>query len=75
MSTTFGGAVEPERMAAARAGKTFYEGKECPRGHGTTRYVISGKCRECMKERARINYYKIADQIKAARGGNDETAP
>lgn len=60
--------MEKERLEAAQRGESFYEGKECPRGHGTTRYVVSGKCRECTKERAKIHYYKIADQIKAARG-------
>lgn len=66
--------MEPERLAAAKARETFYEGKECPRGHGTTRYVISGKCRECTRERAKIHYYRIADQLRAARGSDDEIA-
>lgn len=61
--------MEKERLEAARAGESLYEGKECPRGHGTTRYTVSGKCRECTKERAKIHYYKIADQLKAARDG------
>lgn len=59
--------MDPNRLDAARRNEPFYEGAECPRGHGTTRYTTSGKCRECAKERARLQYIRVSEQIKAAR--------
>lgn len=61
--------MEPERLEAAKRGETFYEGKECKRGHGTTRYVISSMCRECQREKSARRYTYIKEQIKAAREG------
>lgn len=60
--------MEPERLEAARKGETFYEGKECIRGHGTTRYVMSGTCRECQREKSLKRYQRVKEQLQAARG-------
>ena len=61
--------MDPERIEAARNHETFYEGKECKRGHGTTRYVISGVCRECQREKSARRYELVKEQLRAAREG------
>lgn len=37
---------------ARAAGCMFFDGRPCPHGHGTTRYVSCGKCKECIQQRA-----------------------
>lgn len=60
--------MEESRLKAAKNGETFYEGKECIRGHGTTRYVLSGMCRECQKQKSARRYAYIKEVVKTARG-------
>lgn len=64
--------MDPERIEAARRGETFYEGKECAKGHGTTRYVLSGQCRECQIQKSRQSYRKIKEKLFGARTGEAE---
>jgi hypothetical protein len=43
-----------ERAEAKAAGLVVYDaGKPCPQGHAGPRYVSSGVCRDCTKQRAR----------------------
>lgn len=64
--------MEQERIEAARRGETFFEGKECVKGHGTTRYVLSGQCRECQLEKARLSYRRIKERLFGARNEGAE---
>lgn len=34
----------------------IYDGTECPRGHGTKKYVSSGKCVTCVSISSRLRY-------------------
>jgi hypothetical protein len=61
--------MEPGRLDAAKRGETFYEGRECIRGHGRTRYVLSGTCRECQRLKSLARYERVKAEIVAARNG------
>lgn len=48
------------RLRAAAAGYTrYYTGRPCAQGHDSERYVSSGACIECMRERDRQRYAEI----------------
>jgi len=65
--------MDPERIEAAKARELYYEGKPCPNGHGTTRYVANGLCVPCCRDRVREQARRKRAFIKALReeGGND----
>ena len=41
--------VRSGRNAATLAGERFYNGKDCPHGHGNLRYTSSAQCVECKR--------------------------
>lgn len=65
--------MEPQRIEGAMAGEKFYDGAPCRHGHGTQRYVVSGMCVTCARNRTREQHRKARAYIKALReeGGND----
>lgn len=44
------------RKAAQQAGKRFFLGVPCHRGHAGQRYTSGGQCRHCARERAALKY-------------------
>lgn len=63
--------MRPERIAAAKAGETHYHGEPCVNGHGTLRYVISGRCVECDKANASKQYKRRTEVLKVLRESNN----
>lgn len=45
--------ITPAQIEARSAGLKRFEGAECKKGHGTTRFVSNGQCVVCSKESAR----------------------
>jgi len=64
--------MDESRIKAAKRGNRFYQGRECAHGHGTTRYVMSGCCLICAKEKSRQSYMRTKDRLLGAKeeGGN-----
>lgn len=55
------------RIEAARLGQLHYEGRECVHGHGVLRYVISGACVACAKDKSKKSYVRIRDRLRSER--------
>lgn len=63
--------MDSRRIYAAKDGQIHYEGLPCKHGHGTTRYVITGRCVVCDKENAARQYKSrkgIHDALRKLRG-------
>lgn len=64
--------MDESRIRAAKHGKKFFDGRECAHGHGPTRYVMSGACVVCAKNKSQQSYLRIKNRLLGAREGADE---
>lgn len=55
-----------KRKAARELGQSTYVGRGCPQGH-RDRYVSTGKCVQCSRERSSRNAVRFRDKIRARR--------
>ena len=63
--------MDESRIKAAKRGDRLYHGRECAHGHGTVRYVMSGCCAVCAKEKSRQSYLRTKKQLLGAKGGGN----
>lgn len=61
--------MDESRIKAAKRGERFFEGRECVHGHGTTRYVLSGCCKVCARDKAKASYQRMKARLVGAEGG------
>lgn len=57
------------REAAARAGRTTFQGAPCRRGHDGERYTRDSKCVHCVRERVRARDARFRELLEQAREG------
>ena len=59
--------MDPNRIAAAKAGAKTYAGKPCKKDQTTERYVSTGQCRECEVSKSKRVYADNKALLDAAR--------
>lgn len=60
--------MEQARINANAMGYAQYDGAPCKHGHGTARYVSSGRCVICSSEAANAHYKKTRALLNAGKG-------